>query len=264
MSNRSRSKVDASALASSIQTILSPKLFKEVEALCVQAIASSGNHDAVRRRIGGVIFQMRMLSMAAFGHETIDTYMLSQLLERTNPDYKPPMASDAPTRKDPITEMENRHQLDADQLSAAMIFREMWTAWGRFLQITSRNYEGQGDGGNRSKALNPIDVMSQDVYEKWQNIFVPWARASKERAVPRRRFGKVLPEHILFEVIVKGNFPDEVDRQLNLVPGSAKKCLKQELKLMLDPDCIARAEAKEAALTAEEQRRGIPLDAAAA
>jgi len=80
----------------------------------------------------------------------------------------------------------------------------------------------------------------------------------------RRGHGKIMPEKILFDILVEGDYPTEVDTKLHLVSGSALRCLKQELKLFMDPDAIARADAALAAINAQDERRGMPIQHVAA
>lgn len=201
-------------------SVIEPRLFLAIEKLSKEALAYSGSHAAVRGAVGAVTGELRKLAQDKLGHDSPEVVALSRLLKRTDP--RTSNITSRLTESDPIAELANNQLLSPLQLQAAYVIRVIWDAFGRFLVVQGRNYEG--GGGKRSKALNPVTVMSPDVLNSWNRHYRPWV----ERAKLRRSFG-LTHAAMVFMIVVDARQPGEVDRLLAAPPRSAFKVLRTEL-----------------------------------
>jgi hypothetical protein len=220
-----------------LNTILEPRIFRKVETFCNAAISYSNNHPTVREAISALVLEIRMQALNKFGHDSIDSQNLSFLLKKTNPNK--PYEHQTPTPQlDPIDVLERQRRLEPSQVSAANTIREVWKAFGRFLVISARGYDRVNGGVKRAHALGPMDVMGQELWETYSNIYKPWYELTKEKTVAKEKAGRVKVITVVFAILLDEHQPVEVDVAYGLERGTALDLLKQELSLFFDPHAV--------------------------
>lgn len=207
--------------------VLSPEFSRALQAFCKNALYYGDNHHILRKNI--VTLNMLMVATAEehFGHLPIESRMLHELLQRTvlNPDG--PKKLDH--RKPPIKELEDKQILDPGQLNAAHKIAGIWDAFGRFLQVSGRSYQ---KGGKRARIMQPLDVMDQETWELWKDVYVPWYDRAQKRhvtapATPGSR--KMSHAALVLNVVLGDHHPDILDRACLWEDGMALNALRAEL-----------------------------------
>ena len=210
-----------------IQTVIDPRIFRAIEKVAVQAIQQSGNDKTVRDALAALSLEIKMQSMARFGFYTADSEVLSNILRRTDPDRK----VEQQTRAERDVFEHLKEILDMDAYASALLLRDVWDAFGRFLNIASRS-GFEGGGARRTKVMQPLDVMSDDTWETYKDFFKPWITAASRRHTPRLRNGTILNSEVVHRILVEETFPAVCDQLLGLAPGAALKTLRYELKMV--------------------------------
>lgn len=217
-----------------LHTALNPRLFRALEKLCVAAISCSDNHPLVRAAVASISLELRLSAQSMHGHETVDAMAIHGLLKKTDPNRP---AHKAPaSRLSPLTELEARHKLGPSQLSAAQVIQVVWRAFGKFLTISGRGYDKGSGQVTRARALQPMDVMGQEVWETYRNLYCPWYEKASRRSV-NRKVGRVAVTEVVFKIVLPDYdlHPHEVDQLYGLKPGDALKTLRHELGIFFDP-----------------------------
>jgi len=222
-----KNRTATAAFANVIPTTTDPRIYKKLEALAAAALTHSKNAPEVRAAIASLNLEMRAAAEAQLGHDGVDNTGLALLLKRTDPARSNAHVAPAPAR-DPIDVLELQGFLEPIHVSAAFGLRDVWAAFGRCLSIAGRNYEG-GGGAKRGCAMQPLDVMGDNTWEFYQEVFIPWYQSVKDLKVNRKDTGNVTAAQIIFRVVIDEYFPEQVDAFLQLVPGTALWVMKKHL-----------------------------------
>lgn len=228
---------DLRILESHLQLLMPAQIWTYVETLCRLYLVSQANDKISRDLISQMALACRMETMARFGHDSLETFALAKMLANQGPRFTPP----AP-RPDAISHINKYphkpHRLDMDQEAAAHDIVQIWTAFGKFLEISGRGFEG--GGGARSRAKGPVDVMGQDLWDHHREVYTPWYKIASKIPVARRTAGLALTiAGITFKILVEDLYPEQIDNQFCLVKGTALKALKAGLSAYQDPVQLA-------------------------
>lgn len=222
----------SAALEAELQIILPPKVFDLVHQLARRYLQICEHDQPSRELIALLALMMRQEAFARFGHDTLETVAIGKLLVRSAP----------PARKgrlDALTHISRyrspRMRLDADQEAAAKHIQTIWQAFGKFLFIAQRGMGG--GGGQRSRALAPMDVMDEDIYQHYREYYVPWYNLAAKTKVKRQDEGNssVTLAGIVFKILVEDVYPESIDAAFALIKGTALKALKAGLSAYFNP-----------------------------
>lgn len=225
------------ALEAELQLIVPPKVFDALTQLCRLYLAAAGDSDAARDYIAKLAFIFRQEAYQRFGHESLETFALAKLMRQTESKWTPKLP-----RLDSISWIRayrNKDaRLDSSQEEAAECIKRVWTAFGRFMGIAGRGFEG--GGGSRGRVLSPLDVMDQSQWEDYNKIYIPWYERAKITQVDRRRGNSHISlAAIVFKILVDDLYPEELDSSYCLVRGSSLKALKAALSCYWSPEALA-------------------------
>lgn len=202
--------------------------------LCRHHLNDNKNSQASRSLLAALGFSLRIEAMMKFGHDSVESFAIAKLLG-TVQGFQP-----KPPRPDALSYIQNAKRKEArlniDQRAAADQIALVWDAFGKFLNMGARSLEG--GGGNRTRALAPMDVMDQETYDEvYKKYFVPWYEVVKKITVARRIAGPLLTvAAVTFKVIVEDKYPDDIDRAFGLTKGMALRALKFGLRHYWNPD----------------------------
>lgn len=218
--------------------LTSPRIFTFIEHLCRKHLEENKYDEPSKSFIAGFAFSMRQEAMAKLGHDSLETLMIAKLL------MTGPTAGfiDKAPRLDSITWI-NRYpakhaRLSAEQEEAAEFIKSIWDGFGKFLWISGRSFGG--GGGSRSSAAQPIDVMSEELWQHHQTIYSPWHKVASRIAVDRRTAGGDLTiAAITFKILIEDYYPEQVDGAYGLMAGKALKALKFGLDGYWNPLLLA-------------------------
>ncbi len=197
---------------------LSPRLYKAMEAVCKHGLAYSQNHKLVRDAVNNLV----LLLQQEAGETTAELTALRGLLRRTDSGFD----GDRPKAlQDPIEDLGlgSNPKLSPDQQAAALAIKRIWTSFGRFLQVASRNLEASGKKG---RTLDPLDVMSDEVAVLWEETYKNWYQRGKRTFIGRSGCNEA---EVTLRIVVEGCFPEETDRSYNLPTGSSLTVLQHQL-----------------------------------
>jgi hypothetical protein len=211
--------------------VLAPQVFRSIEVLAQKSLLFGGNHPELRTSVGQVMQEMRKVARLQFGHDTVDVTTLKNLLARGDVKEQEKLRTPEP---DPFLMLGKK--LDASQMNAAYCIREIWNAFGRFLRIAGRNFEGGSGTKKRSRALDPIDVMGQETWEVWRDRYSPWVVGARQRRQPtKREQGFVTHAAVVVFVLMEDYHPEQVDRTYNFRDGKSLTVIRSEMDLFNDP-----------------------------
>lgn len=214
------------------QYLLAPRVFLAVQKLCQEALRMSGNHRYVREAITDLFLRMKGEAVLEWGYTSTDALAIHQLLRRTN---EKETQHDRAISRDPIKLMETQGRLSLDQIAAANMIQTIWRAFGRYLVMSARKYEGGGGGNKSGRALQPMDVMSQHVYDNWKSFYIPWFTKASACTVPCGIGIKLSAARIVLEVVVENYSPDQLDKAYRLDRGKALAILRRWLRQFANP-----------------------------
>lgn len=225
------------ALEAELQLVFPIKVFAAIEELARAHLAENRQDHSSRERVSKLAFTLRQETYLRFGHESLETILLGKLLRPATGGWKQP----AP-RLDSISYMRTypkNHRLNAQQEAAAEMIKKVWEAFGRFRFIGARNLETGGMGGG-GQALQPLDVMGDEIWDHYKKYYIPWYKMASVISVHRKRYapGAVSLAAISFRVLVEDFFPEEIDSSFGLVKGSAYRGLRAALDAYYEPDAF--------------------------
>lgn len=224
---------DLAPFEAELSLLLPAQVWPFVEALCRLHLLA----DSVEGRelVAQLALTLRQEALRKFGHDTLETFALARLLREGTARWHP-----KPPRLDSITHINKAkhppHRLTGDQDAVAHNICEVWTAFGKFLEVASR---GIGGGGSaRSQALGPVDVMGEELWKHHRTVFTPWQYKAARTVVERRTStgNHLTIAAVVFKVLVEDIYPEELDRQFALVGGTALKALKAGLDAYYTPE----------------------------
>lgn len=224
-------------LANELQMILPPLLFSFVEAICKAHLEGSKQDHKSRDLIARFAFAMRAEAFAKFGHDTLETFALGKLLREGQFSYAERLG-----RLDSISHIKayknKGARLSGEQETAAEYIKSIWDAFGKFRTIGGRGFEG---GSSRSsQVLQPLDVMGDELYNHYRQIYSPWADAAKYVIVARlRREGNVNIAAVIFKVLIEDFYPEQIDGAFGLPKGTGLRALKHGLSHYWSPERLA-------------------------
>lgn len=219
-----------------MQLLMPPKVFAGLAEL-VRVLLQGGRHMD-RNLVAQLALQMRTDSRLRFGHDSVETFALVKLMGEDRQRWSPKLP-----RVDAVTHIQHSphlpHRLNTEQEDAADSIIEVWAAYGKFLEMSGRGIGG--GGGNRSSALNPVDVMGQPTWDHHRDVYSPWHFAASRTIVERRTSNG---EHltlasVVFKILVEDTYPHELDKAFALVGGTALKALKWGLTHYHNPAKVA-------------------------
>lgn len=217
-----------------LSLLLPAQVWNFVEALCrlhLQADATKQGRELVAQ----LALTMRQEALRRFGHDTLETFALARMLREGTARWQP-----KEPRLDAISHINNAkhppHRLTSDQQEAAEDIREVWTAFGKFLEIAGRDIGG--GSSSRATALGPVDVMGEGLWEHHRDVFKPWQFKASRTVVLRRTStsNHLTIAAVVYKVLVEDIYPAELDLHFALVGGTALKALKAGLDAYRNPD----------------------------
>jgi hypothetical protein len=175
-------------LESVIPTLVDQGLYRTIEKLASEALAYGGNHTAVRAAVNGLMHEFRKLSQAKHSQDCVEAVRLHKLLKRTAP-AKPESEGKRPRENLGVIEnLERRNKLDQEQIQAAQSVRLVWDAFEKFMGMGAKNYS-KGGHQHKASAPQPLDAMSQPLFEFYRERYSPWCKRAKETFVKVRARG---------------------------------------------------------------------------
>lgn len=227
------------ALEAELQLIIPPKIFNTLSALCRDFLEHNKYDDPSRDFVSRLAFVFRQEAYMRFGHECLETFALAKLLKQAEAKYTPKLP-----RLDSVSWIRayrNRNsRLDSDQEDAAEHIKRVWVAFGRFQGIAGSGLSGGGGGGSRGRAMQPIDVMDQELWDHHRLVYTPWYNTAKMVQVDRRRGkGRISLAAIVLKILVGDMFPEEMDQSYALVRGTSLRALKAALSAYNSPEALA-------------------------
>ena len=218
-------KNEDGSYAEVLESAVEPALFYRIERLARDALKYSNNHASVRQTVSELHLHVVSAGVARYGHETADALALSEMLRRTDPR----LGEHRPTPKpDPIAELFDRRLLTPEMVSAAKLLRRVAMSFGRLLLVAGRKLEG-GGGVQKSKALSPLDIMGESIWQEWRAVYKPWCEVAKLKKVKARQNTQVTEAQIVYYIVVDLHLPRYVEQSLTLVRGTALKVLRDNL-----------------------------------
>lgn len=208
--------------------VIPPSVFRPIEVLCRDALNYGANAAGIRSSVGYLLNVVRREAHARYGHDTADVMAISSLLTRTDPARADRVLPDRRPDQEPIQELFRQAHINEDQLRAADMVRRVETAWGRFLAVGARSYEGKSQK-TRERALDPVWIMGDDVFREWREVYNPWYRAAASRKVGANGRGMVTAARIVIHVVMVPMFPGQIDATERLERGTSLRVLKDEL-----------------------------------
>ncbi|HKX36995.1 MAG TPA: hypothetical protein VJM79_10085 [Rhizorhapis sp.] len=220
-----------------MQLLMPAQIWAYVEQLVRDYLIMHANDKVSRDLVSQMALACRMETMARFGHDSLETFALAKMLRTDGPRFRQP----AP-RPDAITHINNYphkpHRLEMDQENAANDIIRVWTAFGKFLEVSSRSIGGGGSA--RSQALGPVDVMGQDLWDHHRQTYTPWYQIASKIPVARRTAGLSLTvAGVVFKILIEDLYPEQLDSQFALIKGTALRALKAGLTAYADPALLA-------------------------
>jgi hypothetical protein len=218
--------------------VTSAKIFLPFYTICKHYLESQGRTESIRHFVAEMALAFRAEARSRFGHDTIETLLLSKLLKEDREGARV-------GRPDALTYIQSNKRvhlrLDAEQQTAAEQIIQVWKAFGKGLMIGGRDLNRVGGSG---RVLHPLDVMDQDLWEHYKETYQPWQEVTKKIPVSRREAGSSLTlASITFSILVDDVYPENVDKGYMLTKGTALRGLKKALthywepwKLLKQPD----------------------------
>ena len=217
-------------------TVVEPPLFRAIEGLCKEAISYGDNHSAVRRAIVHIYSEMRRLAHKLHGYDTPDVIMLGNMIKRTK-DGADNLTENRPAPKlDPMCDPTVVKRLNSMQIQAAGTIRSIHHAMQTFLTFKGSHYDsGGGARAPKARAADPLDVISEELYEEYKRYYTPWANESAKRTL--RSHGGMVFTHrrLVLDIVTQDFHPKDLDKALGLKNNSIMKVLMRELNLFHDP-----------------------------
>lgn len=228
---------DLAPFEAELHLLLPAQVWPFVEALCRLLLQHGTDRQQSRDLIAELALTCRQEALRKFGHDTLETFKLSRMLREGTSRWTPK----AP-RVDAITYINSAkhppHRFTGDQDTAANDIRDVWGAFGKFLEVASRSIGGGGSA--RSQALGPVDVMGEDLWAHHRDVFKPWINKAARTVVTRRTStGNHLSiAAIVFKVLVDDVYPEEIDNNYALIKGTALRAVKAGLDAYHNPDLL--------------------------
>lgn len=223
-------------LEKDLQCVVPPKLFEFIEQLCIRYLAVKSDATA-REFVSRFALAFRAESFARFGHESIETLSLTKALQKTGSEWQP---------KEPrldslswIAKYKNvNKRLSGEQESACDQIIGVWEAFGKFLFIGNRSMEA---GSARGRALQPIDVMGDELWEHHRDVYTPWYAAASKHIVGRFSNGSAVSlAGVVIQVVIFDDYPEHLDYQLRLKRGTSLAALKKGLDAYWKPSLLLK------------------------
>lgn len=214
--------------------VISPLVFRAFRSFAQDALRYGNNHHALRNGIAALQSTFRSEARRQYGHETtVEVVALSGLLRRTNPQLAERGLLRPPVEMDVVQELEYRHELDSGQAHAALQIREIWRAWGRYLDVSGQAFERRG-GVRRASALNPVLVMGQDLWELYISRYRPWYDKTSRKLIVHTTSTRLTVPDLVFKMVVENQMPEHCDQRYAFKAGSSLKVLKHQLNAYTD------------------------------
>lgn len=225
--------------------LLEPHVFRAVQNICSDALKFSEGHTQMRAQVTALLTLLRKQGNTLHGCDSVEVVALQALLRRFTPDAAAAdkrVAAVVQATYDPIAVLVDREKLTAEQGDAAGVIRDIWGAFSKYLAVAGRDY-GKGGGGSRGRAMSPLDVMGDSIYEIWRTQYVPWQARARTRRIAGTRLTHL---QMTLNVINDHYAPDMIDKSWKLKPDSALTVLKAELTDFLGDAGMAIAQANTA------------------
>lgn len=215
-----------------LHLLLPAQIWPYVETLC-RLLLSADNKES-RDLVAQLALTCRQEALRKFGHDTLETFALARMLREGTSRWQPKQPV-----KDSITHINSYphkpHRFTSQQEDAAHQIREVWEAFGKFLDIAGR---GIGGGGSaRGQALSPVDVMGDSMWEHHRDVFKPWLNKAARTVVERRTSAgmHLTIAAVVFKVLKEDIYPEDLDTQFALIKGTTLKALKAGLDAYYAP-----------------------------
>lgn len=226
----------ATAQAPTGPLVTSVKIFAPFSGFVRAYLIANQYSEASKHHVAEMAFHFRKEAFKRFGHDTIETFELAQLL-------KPKQDISRPGRLDAVSHImgypARRHRLGDEQLDAADQIKKIWKALGKGIDGSGgRDLSRTGGSG---RALHPIDTMDEELYVHYRKVYVPWHNQAARLQIGRKWNSEpVSIAAIVYNILIGDIYPEQVDAGYKLVKGAALHCLQQAL---LCYDCPQRMRA---------------------
>lgn len=222
------------ALEEGALAIIPPAVFRAVRSLAQDALRYGNNHHSVRHAVAALQSVLRGEARTRYGHETtVEVLALSGLLRRTNPQLAERGLLRPPVELDVVQELEYRHELNSTQAHAALQIRDIWRAWGRYLEASGQAFERRG-GARRATALNPVLVMGQDLWNLYVARYRPWYDGINRKLIARGPGLKLRVPDLVFKMVIENQMPEQCDQRYGFKAGASLRVLKHQLDTYAD------------------------------
>jgi len=199
--------------------LFTDKMWEFVHKMCRDHLQTNNRTQASREFVANFAFTLRQEAFNRFGHDTLETFALVDLLKEQ------PCAGKAP-KLDSLTHIaqyrNKADRLSADQEAAAEKIKSVWHAFAKGRSSSSSLMAG----GKRSQFLHPIETMDEDLLEHYRSTYVPWYERAQQVWVDKPRVRLVA---VVLKIVVEDWYPELLDEAYSLNRGVALHALKNGL-----------------------------------
>lgn len=212
-----------------VPTVLPPRIYRAIEALCRDALHYSDKHPTVRKLVTSVYQALEVEAHTQHGSPSIEALSLKKVLTKIINSEEDNIPSH---RLVPLQLLEADQLLRPEQIEAAHHILQVWQGWGRYLQVSGRKYEKGGSKRAGTSSLGPLDVMGESTWALWREYYIPWERGARQRLVDGGGWLHARKEscfEVVMGVVVKDISPKQLDQAFYWRQGSALIALQDEL-----------------------------------
>jgi hypothetical protein len=206
--------------------VTSAKVFRPFYDICAFYLEKNSHSETARNLVATLAYHFRSEAQARFKHDTVECYELTKLLQKN-------VGADNIRRGriDAISHINSNPnmmmRLDVDQMENAESIQRIWQAFGKGLMESVRDISRQGGSG---QILHPLDTMDQGLWEHYQRYYKPWYRFASRITIARKGQGQpVSVAGIIFTILVKDLYPEELDQMYELKRGVCLKVFRRAL-----------------------------------
>lgn len=205
--------------------------------MCRTFLTRNDNSQESRNLVAQLAFAFRQESYARFKHDSVECFLLSELL-RPKTEYNKGVRIDSIQHIQSYKRVTNR--LTVEQEGAAGEIRSVWRAFSRHLTGGTRNLEAPGGAGG---VVQPVDSMSEATWRHHKDVYTPWITAASRTQVDRRHGNQgVTVAAVCLKILIEDCYPEEVDRAYGLKRSQSLRALKRGLDAYDDPSLLAQGD----------------------
>jgi hypothetical protein len=225
---------DAEPLHKDFPFLTSPALFDFIQVI-VKAYLDAMRYDqSSRDLIARFSLAYRQEAFIKFGHDTIETFALARLIRQANQ-----TPAERKGQLDGLSYINGYKRkgdrLSGEQTTAAEYIISIWRGFSVGLGMKGSKLDGSGGGSG--KAVQPLDVMNEELKKHHHEIYSPWYEIAKGITVARLRGqGNVSMAAIIYQVLIGDFYPEKLDAAFGLPMGTSLSAVKAGLGAYWSPE----------------------------